>query len=195
MIWLEKRLYFQSSVLIPMMSTHGAFKMMETDFYRALALPTQSEGAFIVILPKNDRTLNDVEMTMMTNGVDLDKFIQNLNNDGQVKSLTVKIPRLNIQITHEWSSSAKKTMTIFANSTGETVKGNEVGIYQDTYLELSESPQASSPGPVDEPLVDAITDVADDFNADQPFIFLITQSNYLLALGRVKDPFWCKFCS
>ena len=151
----------------------------------------------------------------------------------------VCVYRIDIQITHEWSSSSNKSLANIHNSTveesdasGEGVEtlligtlssigwifhtGHDtVGVYQDCFLDLSESPDLDNSGGEKEVFevkdkhnmkeedgdsrTSQDTESDDDsdskeFKVDQPFLLILELDRKILAIGRIKDPTWCKFC-
>ena len=90
---------------------------------------------------------------------------------------------------------------MFSNSTGNGITGDQVAVYQDTYLELSETKddvpgkeEASSTTTTK--VLGLIKDVKEKavFKANRPFLFVFAIESHIVALGRVKDPSWCKLC-
>ena len=96
-------------------------------------------------------------------------------------------------------------MKVFANATGNGIKGNRVAVYQDTYLELIESTNKSgskkeshyfndtllAPGQLK---LEKTESKAKSFMANRPFLFVFEINRHIVALGRIKDPHWCKTC-
>ena len=90
---------------------------------------------------------------------------------------------------------------MFSNSTGNGITGDQVAVYQDTYLELSET-KDNLPEKEEASLknttkgLELIKDVKEKtvFKANRPFLFVFAIESHIVALGRVKDPSWCKLC-
>ena len=88
---------------------------------------------------------------------------------------------------------------MFSNDTGNGIKGDQVAVYQDTYLELAESVSSSSDATSKNDTIAVLEPVKaiDEnklFKADRPFFFVFIVNSQIVALGRVKDPLWCKNC-
>ena len=88
---------------------------------------------------------------------------------------------------------------MFSNDTGNGIKGDQVAVYQDTYLELAESVSSSSDVMSKNDTIavlEPVKAIDEDklFKANRPFIFVFIVKSQIVALGRVKDPFWCKNC-
>ena len=90
------------------MTTFGRFELLETLIYTAVALPTESDGSFIVVLPKPSVNLDKVEKDVVKSGQNLESFILNFAQATPKKPVRVILPRLKIQVTHEWSTPSNK---------------------------------------------------------------------------------------
>ena len=74
-----------------------------------------------------------------------------------------------------------------------------MAVYQDTYLEMSENNAATTEAQsknetlaVLEPI--KAIDEKKLFKANRPFFFVFVMKTHIVALGRIKDPLWCKTC-
>ena len=87
------------------------------------------------------------------------------------------------------------------------IKGDQVAVYQDTYLELIENDSTNNSKMQTNQLDDSIqnlsllglrttakADKKKSFNVNRPFVFIFEINNQIVALGRIKDPHWCKLC-
>ena len=87
------------------------------------------------------------------------------------------------------------------------IKGDQVAVYQDTYLELIENDSTNNSKMQTNQLDDSIqnlsllglrttakADKKKSFNVNRPFVFIFEINHQIVALGRIKDPHWCKFC-
>ena len=90
------------------MSTSGKFKTIDTKVYQAVALPTSEGGIFIVALPKEKDDLNKVEDEIVKTGRSLHTFVEEVMNTKTEVDMDVILPRLNIQIVHDWSTPSDK---------------------------------------------------------------------------------------
>lgn len=90
------------------MKGSGSFKLISTNSYRAVALPTEAGGLFIIALPKDGKSFDAVEIEIVRNGRSLDAFIETIRKAKPVDNFNVLIPRLSIQIVHEWSTPSNK---------------------------------------------------------------------------------------
>ena len=55
------------------------------------------------------------------------------------KIVDIKLPRLLLQIMHEWSSPAEKKVEQIKDENDEALEGDYIGVYQDVFLEMIES--------------------------------------------------------
>ena len=98
-------------------------------------------------------------------------------------------------------------MDAFSNATGNVIKGDQVAVYQDTYLELTEINSSSNPKMQVNKSHDSnqepgslglgkteLTDKRKLFIVNRPFLFIFEINRHIVALGRIRDPHWCKFC-
>ena len=74
-----------------------------------------------------------------------------------------------------------------------------MAVYQDTYLELSENIVA----PTEDQLKNETLAVLEPIEAinekkllkiNRPFFFAFVMKTHIVAIGRIKDPLWCKHC-
>ena len=93
---------------VPLMKGSGNFKQVNTKTYRAIEIPTRANGSFIIALPKNESTLSTIENEIVKNGLALQTFIEAVRNAKQEENYNVMIPRLSVQIIHEWSTPSNK---------------------------------------------------------------------------------------
>ena len=108
--------YFQTTKLkVQLMKAFGDFKLIQTETYTAISLPTEENGSFIVALPNDNNDLASVEAEIIKNGQSIDAFVEAVNSANQTKEYTVLLPKLSIQIIHEWSTPSNKVAfaTIF----------------------------------------------------------------------------------
>ena len=108
------------------------------------------------------------------------------------KIVDVKLPRLLLQIMHEWSSPAEKKVGQIKDENDEALEGDYIGVYQDVFLEMIESDADHSFLSEDIDNRNAATEI--EFHVNKPFMVLVKMDHELLAVGRVMDPHWCKFC-
>ena len=98
---------------VPLMKVTGSFKLFNTKTYKAVELPTAAGGVFIIALPKDENSLSTVESEIVKNGRSLDAFIETVRSSKPEENFNVMIPRLSIQIIHEWSTPSNKAKLIF----------------------------------------------------------------------------------
>ena len=91
-----------------MMSGSGMFNTISTKLYDAVALPTVEGGSFIIALPKDKIDLNTVEAEIVKSGHKLACFVEMLLNSTSKEEVTIMLPRLTIQITHEWGTPSNR---------------------------------------------------------------------------------------
>ncbi len=181
-----------------MMTGTEKIHYLDVKSYSAAAIPL-AEGLkkafFIVVLPKsNNENLTDVESEIFGSGTLLHSFLENVHT-AEERLVQISLPRLTIQVTHEWGSPDNKSLGgISDESSGEALPASFVGVYQDAFLELTEStstdPKADkseSYDPGDDPERPQLT-------VNKPFLFIMEVDEDIIAFGRVKDPYWCKFC-
>ena len=94
------------------MSTSGKFKTIDAKFYQAVALPTSEGGLFIVVLPKEKDDINKIEDEIVKTGRSLHTFVETVMNTKTEEDMNVILPRLNIQIVHDWSTPSDKVYLI-----------------------------------------------------------------------------------
>ena len=99
------------------MSTSGKFKTIDTNVYQAVALPTSEGGLFIVALPKEKYDINKVEDDIVKTGRSLHTFVETVMNTKTEADMDVILPRLNIQIVHDWSTPSNKVYLIIILTT------------------------------------------------------------------------------
>ena len=104
------------------------------------------------------------------------------------KIVDVKLPRLLLQIMHEWSSPAEKKVVEILDENDEALEGDFIGVYQDVFLEMIESDAEHSFLTQDIENRNAPTDI--EFHVNKPFMFLVKMDHELLAVGRVKVNFY-----
>ena len=92
------------------MKASGNFKVIENKFFGAVALPTEKGGSFIIALPKEKISLSMVEAAIIKSGRTLETFVETVSNSTPQENIHVLIPRLSIQIIHEWSTPSTKVM-------------------------------------------------------------------------------------
>ena len=99
------------------MKAFGDFKLIQTEKYSAISLPTEENGSFVVALPNDNIDLASVEAEIIKNGQSIDAFVEAVNSAEKTKEYTVLLPKLSIQIIHEWSTPSNKVAfaTIFGN--------------------------------------------------------------------------------
>ena len=92
-------------------------------------------------------------------------------------------------------------MDAFSNATGNGIRGDQVSVYQDTYLELIEATNDDSKHDTSkhkDPLsvLEPIKAPGDKkiIKANRPFLFVFVIKRHIVALGRIQNPLWCKFC-
>jgi hypothetical protein len=90
-------------------------------------------------------------------------------------------------------------LDVFSNKTGNGIKGDQVAVYQDTYLELAESVSSTSDIKSKNDTIavlEPVKSIDEDklFKVNRPFFFVFMIKSQIVALGRVKDPNWCKNC-
>ena len=90
------------------MKAYGDFKIIKTETYSAISLPTEEGGSFIVALPNDKIHLALVEGEIINNGQSIDAFVEAVNSAKVSKDYTVLLPKLSIQIIHEWSTPSNK---------------------------------------------------------------------------------------
>ena len=93
---------------MPMMRGSGMFNIIGTKLYDAVALPTVEGGSFIIALPKDKIELSMVEAEIVKSRHTLASFVEMLSNSTPGEDVTVMLPKLNIQITHEWSTPSSR---------------------------------------------------------------------------------------
>ena len=70
-----------------------------------------------------------------------------------------------------------------------------MGVYQDTFLELIESTRLDPEKDKSEAKATSTESLQqEEVVVDRPFLFLLSVDRDILALGRIRDPYWCKFC-
>ena len=94
------------------MSTSGKFKTIDAKVYQAVALPTSEGGLFIVALPNEKDDINKVEDEIVKTGRSLHTFVETMMNTKTEADMNVILPRLNIQIVHDWSTPSDKVCLI-----------------------------------------------------------------------------------
>ena len=94
------------------MSTSGKFKTIDAKVYQAVALPTSEGGLFIVVLPKEKDDINKVEDEIVKTGRSLHTFVETVMNTKTEEDMNVILPRLKIQIVHDWSTPSDKVCLI-----------------------------------------------------------------------------------
>ena len=90
------------------MKATGDSKIIKSEKYSAISIPTKEEGSFIVALPNEKNSLVSVENEIVKNGQSVDAFIEAINSAKVVKEYTVLLPKLSIQIIHEWSTPSNR---------------------------------------------------------------------------------------
>ena len=108
--------HFQATKLkVQLMKAFGDFKLIQTEKYSAISLPTEENGSFVVALPNDNIDLASVEAEIIKNGQSIDAFVEAVNSAEKTKEYTVLLPKLSIQIIHEWSTPSNKVAfaTIF----------------------------------------------------------------------------------
>ena len=105
------------------------------------------------------------------------------------KIVDVKLPRLLLQIMHEWSSPAEKKVVDILDENDSALNGDFIGVYQDVFLEMIESDAEHSFLNEDIENRNAPTEI--EFHVNKPFMFLVKMDHELLAVGRVKVNFQC----
>ena len=96
-------------IKIPLMKAVGDFKLIKSEKYTAISLPTEEGGSFIVALPNDKNSLSSVENEIIkANARSIDAFIEAVNSANSEKEYTVLLPRLSIQIIHEWSTPSNR---------------------------------------------------------------------------------------
>ena len=90
------------------MKAVGDFKLIKSEKYSAISLPTEEGGSFIVALPNDKNSMSSVETEIIKNGRSIDAFIEAVNSAKPEKEYTVLLPRLSIQIIHEWSTPSNR---------------------------------------------------------------------------------------
>ena len=98
-------------VKVPLMRANGNFKLIDTKTYKAVSLPTKEGGSFIIALPKANSSLDKVEAEIVKSGRSLDAFVDTLKK-AKSEDFDVLIPRLSIQIIHEWSTPSNKVKSL-----------------------------------------------------------------------------------
>ena len=103
-------------------------------------------------------------------------FTQNLNSR-QIQNFSHCVPTNLILINFTFFSA---------------LNGDFIGVYQDVYLQMLETEDADL---LDEDIEmqNAETDL--EFIVNQPFMAILQVDHEILAVGRIKDPLWCKTCS
>ena len=86
----------------------GEFNFFESEKYEAVALPTLGGGSFIIALPTKGNELATVESEIAKSGTKLLAFVESLTNSTEKKQVDIRLPRLTIQITHEWSTPSNR---------------------------------------------------------------------------------------
>ena len=84
------------------------YSLLFLKVYQAVALPTSEGGIFIVALPKEEDDLNKVEDEIVKTGRSLHTFVEEVMNTKTEVDMDVILPRLNIQIVHDWSTPSDK---------------------------------------------------------------------------------------
>ena len=90
------------------MKAVGDFKLIKSEKYSAISLPTEENGSFVVALPNDNIDLASVEAEIIKNGQSIDAFVEAVNSAEKTKEYTVLLPKLSIQIIHEWSTPSNK---------------------------------------------------------------------------------------
>ena len=90
------------------MKGSGKFKTIDTKTYEAVAIPTEEGGSFIIALPKDKSTLADIESDIVKSGLSINMFVEAVITSKTEENVDVMIPRLNIQIVHEWSTPSNR---------------------------------------------------------------------------------------
>ena len=90
-------------------------------------------------------------------------------------------------------------LDVFSNDTGYGIKGDQVAVYQDTYLDLSENKAPETEAQCKNETLAVLEPIkAIDGNKlmkiNRPFVFAFVIKTHVVALGRIKDPSWCKNC-
>merc|ERR1712141_692396 len=82
-------------------------------------------------------------------------------------------------------------MTEILDENKEPLNGDLIGVYQDVFLQMVEKEDTDL----------SIDDIENGnlksdskFVADRPFMVVLQIDNEVIAIGRVKDPLWCKTC-
>ena len=90
------------------MNAYGSFKWMDNKIYEAISIPTENGGSFIIALPKDKIALSKVEAAIVKTGRTLATFVETMLNSTLQENLHVTVPRLSLQIIHEWSTPSNR---------------------------------------------------------------------------------------
>lgn len=79
----------------------------------------------ILVLPRNSAVnLSRVESAITDSAIALQNFVDDSRSAG-VRRVHVKLPRLTLQVTHEWATSMNKSLNRVFNDTGnEPLRGS-----------------------------------------------------------------------
>ncbi len=104
-----------------------------------------------------------------------------------------------LQITHEWTTPRNKTIGHLSSKDGKEIPDSSVGVYHDAFLELAESTGDTPSGEkaeAEKEDKDEDKEEKDDEEkemelvADKPFLFVLVLDRDVVAMGRIKDPYW-----
>ncbi|XP_040569851.1 serpin B6 [Lepeophtheirus salmonis] len=181
----------QSIVKVPFMKTVGQFPYIEKDNYKAIALPLDSsihKGRAILVLPQEKASLDRVESKIISNNVVYNKFVQEMSwINNSVDNIEVLIPQLKVQISHEFSIPSNQKLKNIKDKDGHSISGDEVYVFQDTYLEMIESSNSKI----------SLPEVKNDrvLKFDKPFLLFVEIRDDLIAFGRIMNPNECNNCT
>ena len=99
------------------MKGSGKFKTIDTKSYEAVALPTEDGSSFIIALPKDKNSLSDIESEIVKSGISMNMFVEAILTSKTEEDVNVMIPRLGIQIVHEWSTPSSRVSLLLTLNT------------------------------------------------------------------------------
>ena len=181
---------------VPMMNARRSFPYAETDVYQAVELPYKGDHlAMLVVLPKTDHTLADVEGGLT--GDAIDSLVAGL--DARAYDVDTFLPRFRVT----YSRTLNHALVNLGMAGAFQDDANFRGISEETDLKISQvvhkayvdvteegTEAAAATGITMIPTSASRPKTPITFRADHPFVFLIRdrETGAILFVGRVVDP-------
>ncbi|KAH8352187.1 hypothetical protein KR084_002480, partial [Drosophila pseudotakahashii] len=176
----------KQTVLVPMMTQVGIFKMRSSAYDRIIEMPfAYSNLSMVIVLPHSNALLKRAEST-------IDSFSETLDEI----QVHVQLPRFKIEFGTELVDTLKDMgiIDLFSNSSDLSglLKGKGTRISQvihKAFVEINED--GASAGGASAVMVRGVSDFPEkvsSFTADRPFVFIIRDQSTIYFRGRVVDP-------